>query len=119
MNESLSKEERHAESRRRLADLGEVPARKKRKYLQNDARIERIVGRYDEYKEVQEDALDGDWQEGLLKYLLTLGRSARGVFLQSLISRTRTVINKVTFCKKNNDLESLVCLIAKFEILTD
>ena len=81
--ESLTKEDRYAESRRRLADLGEGPARKKRKYLQNDARIERIVGRYEDYKEAQEDALDGDWQVGVLKYLLTLGHSARGVFLKS------------------------------------
>ena len=66
---------------RRLADLGEGPARKKRKYLQNDACIERIVGRYEECKEAQKDVLDGDWQEGLLKYLLTLGHSARSVFL--------------------------------------
>ena len=68
-------------SRRRPADLGEGPARKKRKYLQNDGRIERIVDRYEESKEAQEDVLDGDWQGGLLKYLLSLGHSARGVFL--------------------------------------
>ena len=77
----MQKEEKYAESRRQLADLGDGPVRKKRKFLQNDARIERVVGRYGEYKEAQQDAFDGDWREGLLMYMLTLGHSARGVFL--------------------------------------
>ena len=56
----MQKEEKYAESRRQLADLGDGPVRKKRKFLQNDVRIERVVVRYGEYKEAQEDALDGD-----------------------------------------------------------
>ena len=78
---SLVKEERYADSRRRLVDLGQGPSRKKRKYIQNDERIERIVGRYTEYKDEQEDALEGDWDAGILKYMRTLGHSARSVFL--------------------------------------
>ena len=73
--EALQKEEGYAESIRRLADLGQGPPRKKRKYAQNNARIERIVGRYAEYKAEQDGVLDGDWDAGLLKYLKTLGHS--------------------------------------------
>ena len=78
--EALLKEELYAESKRLSVDVGEPPERKKRKYLRNDARIERIVGRYTEYKDEQEGLLEGDWDNGLLKYLKTLGHSARGVF---------------------------------------
>ena len=60
---------------RRLVDLGERPSRKKRKYLQNDARRQRIVGRYAKYKDEQEDTLGGDLDAGVLKYLKTLGHS--------------------------------------------
>ena len=67
--------------RRRLVDLGESPPRKKRKFVQNDDRIERVVRRYQEYKEEQQDVLDGDWDAGFLKYLKTLGQSTSGNFL--------------------------------------
>ena len=70
----------YAESKRRDIDLGAAPARKRRKYAQNNTRIERIVRRYDEYKTEQE-ALDGDWDSGILKYLRSLGHSARRVYL--------------------------------------
>jgi hypothetical protein len=36
---------------------------------------------YDEYKEEQAMLLDGDWDKGILKYLIILGLSVRGVFL--------------------------------------
>ena len=62
-------------------DLGNEPPKKKRNYRQNDIRIERIVRRYDEYKAEQEEALEGDWESGTLKYLRTLGHSARGIFI--------------------------------------
>ena len=78
--EALRKEDVYAESRRRAVDLGGAPARKRRKYIQNDIRIERITRRYEEYKEEQEGALEGDWDVGTLKYLRTLGHSARRVY---------------------------------------
>ena len=37
-----------------------------------DIRVERVVGRYQEYKDEQEDLLDGEWDGGSLK---TLGHS--------------------------------------------
>ena len=78
--ETLQKEEEYAESIWRLADLGEGPPLKKRKYAQNNARIERTVGRrYAEYKAEQEGVLDGDWDAGLLKYLKTLGHSTSNI----------------------------------------
>ena len=79
--DSLRKEELYAESRRRGVDLGNEPPKKKRKYLLNDVRISRIVGRYAEYKAEQDEALEGDWDSGTLKYLLTLGHSGRGIFV--------------------------------------
>ena len=79
--DSLLKEELYAESRRRGVDLGNEPPKKKRKYRQNDIRIERIVRRYDEYKVKQEGPLEGDWGVGILKYLRTLGHSATGIFI--------------------------------------
>ena len=78
--DALLKEELYADSKRRSVDVGEPPERKKRKYLRNDVRIERVVSRYAEYKEEQADVLDGNWDNGLLKYLMTLGHSARGIF---------------------------------------
>ena len=77
---ALAKEERYAASKRRAVDLGQEPARKKRKYVQNDIRIERIVRRYTEYVAEQEDTLEGDWDAGTLKYLRTLGHSARAIY---------------------------------------
>ena len=77
--EALQKEEEYAESTRRLADLGAEPQRKKRRYVQNNTRIERVVGRYAEYKAEQEGALDGDWDAGFLKYLKTLGHSTSSI----------------------------------------
>ena len=53
---ALAKEGRYAANRRGAFDLGEEPARKKRKYVQNDMRIERIVRRYTEYASDQDDA---------------------------------------------------------------
>ena len=61
--------------------MGNEPPKKTRKYQQNDIRIERIVRRYDEYQGEQEEALGGDWELGRLKYLRTLGHSARGIFI--------------------------------------
>ena len=78
--DSLQKEELYAESRRRGVDLGNEPPKKKRKYRQNDIRIERIVRRYTEYVAEQGDALEGDWDAGILKYLRTLGRSGRSIY---------------------------------------
>ena len=77
--EALQKEEEYAESTRRLADLGAEPPRKKRRYVQNNTRIERVVGRYAEYKAEQEGVLDGDWDAGFLKYLKTLGHSTSSI----------------------------------------
>ena len=79
--DALYKEEQYAESIRRSVDLGEGPPRKKRKYVQNDARIRRIVGRYGEYVEEQEDLEDNDWNGGILKYLRTLGYSSSRIFI--------------------------------------
>ena len=75
------KEEQYAESKRQLIYLGEGPPKKRLKYRQNDIRIERIVLSFSEYIEAQEDLLDGDWDDGLLKYVVTLGHSARSIFL--------------------------------------
>lgn len=75
----LTKEDQYAESKRTLISLGNEPPRKKLKYRQNDAKIDRIVLRYGEYLDAQEGLLDGDWDNGLLKYLRTLGYSARSV----------------------------------------
>ena len=79
--DSLLKEELYAEGRRRSVDLGNAPPRKKRKYQQNDARIEQIVRRYEDCKAEQVDLLDDDWENGTLKYLRTIGHSARGNFV--------------------------------------
>ena len=75
----LCTEEQYAESKRTLISLGNEPPRKRLRYRQNDDRIERIVLRYSEYIEAQEGLLDGDWNNGLLKYVKTLGYSARRV----------------------------------------
>ena len=83
--EALQKEEEYAESIKRLVVLGEGPARKKRKYAQNDARIESIVGRYAEYKDEQEDTLEGDLDGGFLKYLKTPGHSTSRILLLYLM----------------------------------
>ena len=64
-----------------MVDLGERHVRKRRKYHRNDARIARVVGRLAEYKEEQENILDGNWDGGLLKYLKTLGHSISRVWL--------------------------------------
>ena len=77
---ALGKEEKYAASKRRAVALGEEPDRKRRKYVQNDRRIERIVSRYAEYQEEQGDALEGDWEAGTLKYLVSLGHSARSIY---------------------------------------
>ena len=79
--EALLKEEEYSESSRRAIDLGEEPPRKKRKYIRNDVRIERVVRRFQEYKEAQEDVLEGDWDDGILKYLKTLGHSSSRVLM--------------------------------------
>ena len=79
--EALQKEEEYSEKMRRCVDLGEGPPRRKRKYEENDARIERIVRRYREYREAEGDLLEGDWNGGLLKYMRTLGHSSRRVFI--------------------------------------
>ena len=75
------KEEKYAKSKMQLIYLGEGPPKKRLKYRRNDIRIERIVLRYSEYIEAQDELLDGDWDEGLLKYVLTLGHSSRSIFL--------------------------------------
>ena len=75
----FDKEEQYAESRRKLISLGDAPPRNKLKYRQNDVRIERVVLMYSEYIDAQESLLDGDWDNGLLKYLKTIGYSARSV----------------------------------------
>ena len=75
----MGTEEQYVESKRTLISLGSEPPRKRLKYRQNDDRIERIVLRYSEYIEAQEGLLDGDWDNGLLKYVKTLGYSARRV----------------------------------------
>ena len=62
-----------------MISLGNEPPRKKLKYRQNDGSIERLVLRYSEYIEAQEDLLDGDWDNGLLEYIKTLGYSSRSV----------------------------------------
>ena len=77
----MQKEEEYSEKMRRFVDLGEGPPLKRRKYVQNDARIERIVGRYSEYREAEADLLEGDWEGGLLKYMRTLGHSSRRIFV--------------------------------------
>ena len=59
--------------------MGAEPPRKKRRYVQNNTRIERVVGRYAEYKAEQEGVLDGDWDAGFLKYLKTLGHSTSSI----------------------------------------
>ena len=79
--DALYKEEQYAESMRRSVDLGEGPPRKKRKYVLNDARIRRIVSRYGEYVDEQEDLDDNDWNGGILKYLRTLGSSSSRIFI--------------------------------------
>ena len=78
---ALLKEEEYSESTRRAIDLGEEPPRKRRKYIRNDVRIERVVRRFQEYKEAQEDLLDGDWADGILKSLRTLGHSSSRILM--------------------------------------
>ena len=78
---SAFRKEVFAESMRRDVDLGAGPARKIRKYAQNNTRIERIARRYEEYKTEQEEALEGDWDSGILRYLRTLGHPVRRVYL--------------------------------------
>ena len=78
--DALMEEERYSEGRRQAIDLGEEPTRKKKKYAENDTRIERIVGRYGTYKEEQDNRQGGDWDAGLLKYMRTIGHAARGIF---------------------------------------
>ena len=41
----------------------------------------RNVSTDQEFKEEQEDALDGDWDAGILKYLKTLGHSTSRILL--------------------------------------
>ena len=41
----------------------------------------RVVGWYAEYKDEQEDTLDGDWECGFLKYLKILGHSTSRILL--------------------------------------
>ena len=78
---ALLNEEEYSESSRRSIDLGEDPPRKKRKYVRNDVRIERVVRRFQEYKEAQGDVLDGNWNGGILKYLKTLGHSSSRILM--------------------------------------
>ena len=76
--ESLAIEERYSEGQRRIADLGNPPPKKKKCYAQNDARLEQLVRRLQDITETE--AEDDPWSGGYLKYLRTVGHSARGLF---------------------------------------
>jgi hypothetical protein len=83
--EAMKKEEKYSAAQRELVNLGNSPPKKKRKYLQNDQRLERLVSRFDEIvAEEGDDDDDGDeddaWSTGRLTYLRSVGQSARGQF---------------------------------------
>ena len=80
MLESLKKEEIYFASQRNLVDLGNPPPAKKAKYIESDLRLRRIAERFPEIIEV-----DGDpdpWRNKYLRYLRTIGHSARTIYDQ-------------------------------------
>ena len=74
----LGIEERYSEGQRRIVDLGNPPPKKKKCYAQSDARLEQLVRRFQEITETE--AEDDPWSGRYLKYLRTVGHSARGIF---------------------------------------
>lgn len=83
--EALQDEEKYSAAQRQLLDAGERVQQKKNEYIRNDERLSRVCRQFEEYlREEEEDDDDNDpWQKGFLKFMKTIGLSARGPWLEA------------------------------------
>lgn len=75
--EALGNEELYVQGQRELVASGGKPQQKKKEYVENDARLQRLTQRFHEFLE-EEDEEEENFDQGLLKYLKNVGHSARG-----------------------------------------
>lgn len=75
--EELRKEEQYVTTVRESIELGREPPAKKKKYVENDERLQRLAAKYGE-EEGEED--ENPWKCGRLKYLRNIGLAARKSF---------------------------------------
>ena len=78
MLEKMMKEVQYSATQLELVELGNPPAKKKTKYVHNDERLQRLAEKFDEI--VQQDGDEDPWKNKYLKYLRSIGHSARGIF---------------------------------------
>ena len=78
--EALMEEEKYSESQRILIEAGEQPQQKKKSYIENDRRLMTVSSQFNDYllEEDEREDEEDPWEWGLLKFLKTIGHSARG-----------------------------------------
>ena len=70
----------YSATQRELVELGNPPARKKTKYVHNDERLHRLAEQFNQT--IQNDGDEDPWKNTYLRYLRSIGHSARGIFDQ-------------------------------------
>ena len=76
--EALRGEELYSSAQKELLSTGSSPPHKRRKYVKNDDRLQRLCDRFEEFLD-EEDGEGDVWKEGVLGFVRRIGHSARGV----------------------------------------
>ena len=84
--EELQEEEKYANAQRILLDEGQRTQEKKKEYMTNDERLRNVCMNFHEYfaeEEEEDDVFLNVWDRGLLKFLRTVGNSARRPWVEA------------------------------------